>query len=39
MNEWSCIGYQTLMVLGKSATIDKFKISRGYEQAERLVVS
>jgi hypothetical protein len=25
MNEWGFIGYETLVVLGKSATINKFK--------------
>jgi len=39
MNEWGFIGQDTLVALGKSATIDNFKIRRGYEQRERLVLS
>ena len=39
MNEWGFIGQETLMVLGKSATSNKFKSRRGYEQTERLVHS
>lgn len=36
MNEWGFIGRDTFVTLGKSATINIFKIWRGYEQLERL---
>ncbi len=39
MNEWGFIGQETLVALGKSATINKFKTRCGYVQLERLVLS
>jgi len=39
MNEWGFIGYETLVALGKSATINKFKQGFGYVRDERLVHS
>lgn len=39
MNEWGFIGYETLMALEKLATINKFKIRRGYVELESLVHS
>jgi hypothetical protein len=39
MNEWGFIGFETLVVLGKSATINKFKQRCGFEQMERIVLS
>lgn len=39
MNEWGFIRKDALVVLGKSATINKFKQRRGFEQMERLVHS
>jgi hypothetical protein len=39
MNEWGFIEYESLEVLGKSATINKFKTRRGYVREERLVLS
>jgi hypothetical protein len=39
MNEWGFIGQETLVALGKSATIYKFKQRCGFEQRERLVLS
>ena len=39
MNEWGFIGQDTLVVLGKSATINKFKQRCGFEQMERLLHS
>jgi hypothetical protein len=30
MNEWGLIGQESLVALGKSATINKFKTRRGY---------
>ncbi len=39
MNEWSFMGNEALVALGKSATINKFKQRCGFEQMERLVLS
>jgi hypothetical protein len=39
MNEWGFIGNVTLVVIAKSATINKFKTRSGYVQEERLVLS
>jgi len=39
MNEWGFISQGTLVALGKSATINKFKKRCGYVQDERLVLS
>jgi hypothetical protein len=39
MNEWGFIGQDTLVALGKSATMFKFKLRRGYVRDERLVLS
>ena len=39
MNEWGLIGQESLVALGKSATINKFKTMRGYVRDERLVLS
>jgi len=39
MNEWGFICQETFVGIGKSATINNFKIRRGYEPLERLVLS
>jgi hypothetical protein len=39
MNEWDSIGHESLVALGKSATIYNFKSRRGYVRNERLVLS
>jgi|TARA_R110001606_G_scaffold78302_1_gene181170 hypothetical protein len=39
MNEWGFIDYDISAWVGKSATFNKFKISRGYVREERLVLS
>jgi len=39
MNEWGFIGQDIFVGIGMSATINKFKIRRGYERLERLVLS
>jgi hypothetical protein len=39
MNEWDFIDQDTLVVLGKSATINKFKQRCGLVREERLVLS
>ena len=39
MNEWGFLGQDTLVALGKYATINKFKQQCGFEQMERLVLS
>jgi hypothetical protein len=39
MNEWGFIGKEILVGIGKSTTINKFKIRRGYVRDERLVLS
>jgi len=39
MNEWGFIGQDILVGIGKSATFDKFKTSRGYVHVDRLVLS
>lgn len=39
MNEWSFIGQENLVEIGKSATSNKFEIKRGYVQDERLLLS
>jgi hypothetical protein len=39
MNEWGFICQDTLVGIGKSATIFKFKSRRGYVRDERLVLS
>jgi len=39
MNEWGFIGHDSLVALGKSATIFKFKQRCGFEKTERLVHS
>lgn len=39
MNEWGFIGQDTLAVVGKSATINKFRQWCGFEQMERFVLS
>ncbi len=39
MNEWGFIGYETLVALGKSASIIKFKKRCGLVETERLVDS
>jgi type IV secretory pathway protease TraF len=39
MNEWGFIGKDSLVVLAKPATINKFKSRRGYVRVERLVQS
>ncbi|WP_350101069.1 hypothetical protein [Fulvivirga sp.] len=39
MNEWDFVGQESLVALGKFATINKFKSKRGYEKLERLVLS
>lgn len=36
MNEWGFMGKDIFVVLGKSATIHKFKTRRGYVREERL---
>ena len=38
MNEWGFIGQESLVVLGKSATINKFEIRCGYVRDERFVL-
>ncbi|EPR68636.1 hypothetical protein ADICYQ_2333 [Cyclobacterium qasimii M12-11B] len=39
MNEWGFVSQETLPVFAKSATMNKFKIRRGYVLEERLVLS
>jgi hypothetical protein len=39
MNEWGFGGEDIFVGIGKSATISKFKIRRGYVRDERLVLS
>ncbi len=39
MNEWGFTGYESLVGIGKSATINKFKSKCGFEELERLVHS
>jgi len=39
MNEWGFIGQDILVGIGKSATIIKFNVRRGYVRDERLVLS
>ena len=39
MNEWGFDGQESLVTLGKSVTIFKFKSRRGYVRDERLVFS
>ena len=39
MNEWGFIGQDSLVALGKSATMYNFKSMRGYVRDERLVLS
>jgi hypothetical protein len=36
MNEWGFIGYETLVALGKSATINKFKQRCGFEEGGKV---
>ena len=38
MNEWGFTGYETLVALGKSATINNLKRRGGFEQMEMLVL-
>jgi hypothetical protein len=38
MNEWGFIGQNSLVVLRKSATINKFKTRSGYVREERLML-
>lgn len=39
MNEWVFTSQDIFVGFGKSATINNFKIKRGYEQRQRLVLS
>jgi hypothetical protein len=38
MNEWGFIGQDIFVGIGKSTTINKFKIRRGYVREERIVL-